>query len=75
MESAVNIIITGILIGALISAPMGPIGMLVIQRTLNKGRMPAFVTGIGAALSDLIYCLLTGLGLSFVTDFIESNQN
>ena len=75
MESAANIIITGILIGALISAPMGPIGMLVIQRTLNKGRMPAFVTGIGAALSDLIYCLLTGLGLSFVTDFIESNQN
>ena len=75
MESIVNIIITGILIGALISAPMGPIGMLVIQRTLNKGRMPAFVTGIGASLSDLIYCLLTGLGLSFVTDFIESNQN
>lgn len=63
------------LIGLLISAPMGPIGMLVIQRTLNKGRTAAFVTGLGASLSDLIYCLLTGLGLSFVTDFIESNQN
>ncbi len=67
--------LTGTLIGLLISAPMGPIGMLVIQRTLNKGRSAAFVTGIGASLSDLIYCLLTGLGLSFVTDFIESNQN
>lgn len=66
---------TGLLIGILISAPMGPIGMLVIQRTLTKGRIAAFVTGLGAALSDIIYCLLTGLGLSFITDFIESNQN
>lgn len=53
---------------------MGPIGMLVIQRTLNKGRWPAMFTGIGAALSDLTYSLLTGLGLSFVTDFIRDNE-
>lgn len=65
----------GILIGILVSAPMGPIGMLCIQRTLNRGRWPAFFTGIGAGMSDLIYCLLTGLGLSFVTDFIEDNQS
>lgn len=75
MESLLYIAFTGFLIGVFISAPMGPIGMLVIQRTLNKGRSAAFYTGIGAALSDLIYCLLTGMGLSFVTDFIESNQN
>ena len=53
---------------------MGPIGMLVIQRTLSKGRWPAFFTGVGAALSDLVYCLLTGLCLSFVTGFIETHQ-
>lgn len=53
---------------------MGPIGMLIIQRTLSKGRWPAFFTGIGAALSDLIYCLLTGFCLSFVTGFIDSHQ-
>lgn len=75
MESLVYIVLTGLLIGALISAPMGPIGMLVIQRTLTKGRGAAFFTGMGASLSDFIYCLLTGLGLSFVTDFIESNRN
>lgn len=74
MESLIYVIIRGIAIGVLISAPMGPIGMLIIQRTLNKGRRPAFYTGIGAALSDLIYCLLTGLGLSFITDFISANQ-
>lgn len=69
------IMFRGLLIGILVSAPMGPIGMLCIQRTLNRGRWPAFFTGVGAALSDLIYCLLTGLGLSFVTDFIQSNQS
>ena len=75
MEHLPVIMLRGLLIGALISAPMGPIGVLVIQRTLNKGRWPGFFTGTGAALSDMIYCLLTGLGLAFVTDFIEANQS
>ena len=65
---------SGLLIGIFVSAPMGPIGMLVIQRTLNKGRRPAFFTGVGAALSDLTYSLLTGLGMSFVTDFITTKE-
>lgn len=67
--------LSGLLVGILISAPMGPIGVLVIQRTLTKGRWPGFFTGLGAGLSDIIYCLLTGLGLSLVIDFIERNQN
>lgn len=74
MEQVLYILPRGIATGALISAPMGPIGMLIIQRTLSKGRWPAMFTGIGAALSDLIYCLLAGLGLSFVTEFIEKQQ-
>lgn len=53
---------------------MGPIGMLIIQRTLSKGRWPAFFTGLGAALSDLLYCLLAGFGMSFITDIIERHQ-
>lgn len=74
MEQILYILPRGLAIGILISAPMGPIGMLIIQRTLSKGRWPAFFTGIGAALSDLIYCLLTGFCLSFVTGFIDSHQ-
>lgn len=65
----------GIAIGILISAPMGPVGILCIQRTLDKGRWTGFYTGIGAALSDLFYCLLTGFGLSFIEEFLERNQN
>ena len=74
MEYFWHIISSGLLIGIFISAPMGPIGMLVIQRTLNKGRRPALFTGVGAALSDLTYSLLTGLGLSFITDFIIAKE-
>lgn len=65
----------GIAIGILISAPMGPVGILCIQRTLDKGRRTGFFTGIGAAISDILYCLLTGFGLSFIEEFIERNQN
>lgn len=74
MEQLLYILPRGLVIGALISAPMGPIGMLIVQRTLSKGRWPGMFTGIGAALSDLIYCLLTGFGLSFITDFINEQQ-
>ncbi|MBO5054072.1 MAG: LysE family translocator [Muribaculaceae bacterium] len=74
MNEFMYILPRGLAIGILISAPMGPIGMLIIQRTLSKGRWPAFFTGIGAAFSDLLYCLLTGLGISFITDFIEQHQ-
>lgn len=65
----------GILIGIIVSAPMGPVGVLTIQRTLNKGRWYGMITGCGAALSDIIYALITGLGMSFVMDLITSPQN
>lgn len=74
MSDIFHILLYGFIIGVLISAPMGPIGMLVIQRTLSKGRWPAFFTGLGAGLSDLVYCLLTGFGISFITDLIETHQ-
>lgn len=65
----------GILIGIIASAPMGPVGVLTIQRTLNKGRWYGMVTGLGASVSDMIYALITGLGMSFVMDLITSPQN
>ena len=68
-------LLRGLAIGVMISAPMGPVGILCIQRTLNKGRLTGLYTGIGAAASDLLYCLLTGFGLSFIQEFLERNQN
>jgi len=67
----VEIILKGIMIGICASAPMGPIGILTVQRTQKKGRWYGFVTGVGASASDLIYALITGLGMSLVMDFIN----
>ena len=74
-ESLFYTIWRGMAIGILISAPMGPVGILCIQRTLYKGRKAGLFTGIGAAISDLFYCILTGFGLSFIEEFLERNQN
>jgi threonine/homoserine/homoserine lactone efflux protein len=63
------------LIGMVASAPMGPVGILCVQRTLNKGRRYGFVTGIGAAFSDIIYAGITGFGMAFVMDFVNNDQN
>lgn len=69
-----DIIIKGLIIGIICSAPMGPVGVLCVQRTLNKGRWYGFVTGLGATLSDIIYALIAGFGMSFVMEFIDNPQ-
>lgn len=69
-----NFISKGMLIGLIASAPMGPVGVLCVQRTLNKGRWYGFITGIGAALSDMIYAAITGYGMSYVMDVLSNQQ-
>ncbi len=69
-----DFIFKGILIGMIASAPMGPVGLLCVQRTLKKGRWYGFVTGIGAAASDIIYAAITGFGMAFVMDFVSEPQ-
>jgi threonine/homoserine/homoserine lactone efflux protein len=70
----VDIICKGFLIGILVSAPMGPIGLLCLQRTLNKGRWHGFFTGVGAAFSDIFYGGITCLGMGYIINFITANQ-
>jgi len=68
------LIIKGILIGFLVSIPLGPIGVLVIQRTVNKSRIAGFLSGMGAALSDTLYAIIAGFSLTFVIDFIRKYE-
>ena len=72
IETIFDILVKGFIIGVVVSAPLGPVGVLCIQRTLNKGRWYGFVTGLGASLSDIAYALLTA-GMSFVFDYINKN--
>lgn len=74
LRMLLEIIIKGVLIGLCISVPLGPIGMLTIQRTLNRGQKHGIATGLGATTSDLIYTIITLFFLSFVLDFIEEHR-
>ncbi len=62
------------LIGVSVSAPLGPIGVLCIQRTLNKGFKSGFISGLGAASADIIYAIIAGFGITFVSDFLIEYQ-
>ena len=73
-SSTLQLVLKGLIVGVVISAPMGPVGILCIQRTMQKGRSYGLVTGAGAAISDFVYALITGFGMSFVIDFIEQGQ-
>ena len=70
----IDTIYKGFLIGVIVSAPMGPIGILCVQRTLNRGRMHGFITGLGAMVSDLIYAFITLIGMGFVNTILEANE-
>ena len=67
-------IIKGILIGISVSAPLGPIGVLCIQRTLNKGFKSGFVSGSGAASADIIYAIIAGFSITLISDFLIEYQ-
>jgi threonine/homoserine/homoserine lactone efflux protein len=74
MDAFLSIIIKGILIGLCISVPLGPIGMLCVQRTLHRGRFHGLITGLGASTSDLLYVIISLFFLSFIIDFLDKNQ-
>lgn len=64
----------GLIIGISVAAPVGPIGIICMRRTLAQGRMIGFVSGLGAATADVIYGIIAGFGLSVITNFLIGQQ-
>lgn len=64
----------GIIIGLMVSIPLGPIGVLCIQRTLNKGRKAGFVSGLGASAADTFFALIAGFGISMIITFLKAQH-
>lgn len=58
------LLLRGMLIGLAIAAPVGPIGVLCIRRTLSEGRLAGLATGLGAASADGVYGAIAAFGLS-----------
>lgn len=59
-----------VVIGISIAAPVGPIGLLTIQRTLDRGPKSGFATGLGAALADMVYGAVGAFGVSSVISML-----
>ncbi|MED3981485.1 LysE family translocator [Priestia megaterium] len=64
----------GLVIGFSVAAPVGPIGILCINRTLSKGRLHGFVSGLGAATADALYGCIAAFGLTFITAFLLTQK-
>src|SRR5690242_14635433 len=71
----VGLLARGIIIGVSIAAPVGPIGVLVIRRTLAEGRVAGLVTGLGVATADALYGCIAGFGLTFVSSMLISQRS
>jgi threonine/homoserine/homoserine lactone efflux protein len=64
----------GFLIGLSIAAPVGPIGVLCIRRTIAFGRASGFISGLGAASADAVYGAIAAFGLSSISGFLIHQQ-
>jgi len=70
----ISFLLRGLIIGFSIAAPVGPIGVLCIRRTLAEGRASGLVSGMGAATADAVYGCIAGFGLTFISNFLISQQ-
>ena len=70
-----HLLLKGFIIGFSIAAPVGPIGVLCIRRTLTKGRLAGLLSGLGAATADAIYGSIAGFGLTVIAGFLLRQQN
>ncbi len=69
-----DFLLKGLILGFSIAAPVGPIGVLCIRRTLAEGRAAGLVSGLGAATADAIYGSIAAFGLTLVSSLLISQQ-
>lgn len=68
-------ILKGFAVGMCASAPIGPIAILVVQKSLSKGHKAGFVSGLGASVVDTFYAFIAIFALAFAQSFIEEHKN
>ena len=69
-----SLFLKGLVVGFSIAAPVGPIGLLCIHRSLNNGFRTGLLTGLGAATADAIYGFIAAFGLTAVSTFLISSK-
>jgi threonine/homoserine/homoserine lactone efflux protein len=74
MIPALEIFLKGIVLGLTVSMPLGPVGILLINRTLKRGILSGFFSGLALATADTMLAIVAGLGFSFVIGFINEEK-
>lgn len=74
MLEEMGILWRGVVLGVIIAAPVGPIGLLCIRRSLERGLTTGFATGIGAAFADAMFSAVAAFGITAVLDVITGNM-
>mgnify|MGYP001766242699 FL=1 len=70
----ISLLLKGLLIGFLVSMPIGPIGVMVIQRTANRNFKSGFFSGLGVAFTDSNWAILAGFSVSYIITFLQTYQ-
>ena len=74
MIPAIEILLKGIILGLIVSMPPGPIGIVLINRTIKRGLLSGFVSGLGLATADTLLAVLAGLGFTVIISFIKEER-
>jgi threonine/homoserine/homoserine lactone efflux protein len=74
MIPALEIFLKGIVLGLTVSVPLGPVGILLINRTIKRGVLSGFFSGLGLATADTMLAIMAGLGFTFVIGFIREEK-
>jgi len=69
-----NLLWKGVVTGLAVSIPLGPLGILCIQKTVNKNWKSGIFSGIGIAMADTVYAFVAGFSLSIIVDFIRTYE-
>lgn len=75
MFDELGVLYRGILLGFVVAAPVGPIGLLCIRRTVQKGLLIGFATGIGAAIADAFFGAIAAFGVVAILGLLEDYQS
>ncbi len=71
----ISLLFKGIFLGLCVAIPVGPIGILCINRTIKKGYVSGVMSGLGATTADFLYGIIAALGVKLVTDFLSYYKN
>jgi threonine/homoserine/homoserine lactone efflux protein len=74
MIPAIEILLKGIILGLTVSMPLGPIGIILINRTIKRGMLSGFFSGLGLATADTLLAALAAIGFTVIISFINEER-